>query len=263
MIAIDGDVLHEIAPRFRGSRAERQASIIEAVSGALRSTLAEYEIDTRLRAAHFLAQICHESDGLCTTEEYASGEAYEGREDLGNTKSGDGRRFKGRGLIQLTGRANYQTYGDALDLNLVSEPELAAEPQTSLRIACEYWRRRHINERCDRDDILAVTRAVNGGLNGLEGRRVYLATAKAALARLDAVRVTANTSADLSTSSPLRRGSRNEQVADLQDKLRKRGYAVAIDGVFGPGTEVAVMHFQASHGLQADGIVGPETWAKL
>ena len=88
---IDGQVMLEVAPRFSGSKAARQAEIIAEISPILASTLASYGIDTRLRIAHFLGQICHESAGFRTTEEFASGEAYEGREDLGNTKTGDGR----------------------------------------------------------------------------------------------------------------------------------------------------------------------------
>lgn len=261
MIPIDKDVLYDIAPRNSGTRAARQTEIVEAIGWVLEQTLEDYQIDTRLRAAHFLAQICHESDGFCTTEEYASGQAYEGRSDLGNTQHGDGPRFKGRGLLQLTGRANYKTFGDALGVDLVGHPEQSAEPQTSLRIACEYWRRRNINKYCDQDDLISVTRAVNGGLNGLESRREYLAKAKAALARLEAAGIAANAPAD--SPPTLRRGASGEPVATLQTRLRAKGFPVAIDGSFGPGTEVAVMRLQETHGLQADGIVGPQTWALL
>ena len=87
-------------------------------SQVLQVTLEAYGIDTRLRIAHFLGQTCHESAGFRTTEEFASGEAYEGRKDLGNIKKGDGRRYKGRGLLQLTGRANYAEHGKMLGVDL-------------------------------------------------------------------------------------------------------------------------------------------------
>jgi predicted chitinase len=95
-----------------GVLAEAQAGIIGAIEGVIQSTLDQYEIDTRLRVAHFLAQIIHEAAGLSTTEEFASGAAYEGRKDLGNVNPGDGRLYKGRGLLQLTGRANYKRLGE-------------------------------------------------------------------------------------------------------------------------------------------------------
>ena len=99
MIPVDGTVMREIAPRFSGKMAERQAEIIKEAGQVLQATLEAYEINTRLRIAHFLGQTCHESAGFRTTEEFASGAAYEGRKDLGNVKKGDGRLYKGRGLL--------------------------------------------------------------------------------------------------------------------------------------------------------------------
>src|SRR5689334_12680242 len=107
--------MREVAPHFSGDLADRQAKIIAAVGEVLRSTLESYDITNRLRIAHFLGQTCHESAGFRTTEEFATGEAYEGRTDLGNINKGDGPLFKGRGLLQLTGRANYRAYGQAFD----------------------------------------------------------------------------------------------------------------------------------------------------
>jgi putative chitinase len=262
MIPIDSQTMREVAPRFSGKAAERQSAIIAAVGEALQPTLEGYGINDRLRIAHFLAQTCHESAGFRTTEEFASGEAYEGRRDLGNTEPGDGKRFKGRGLLQLTGRANYREYGRALGIDLEADPARAADPVLSLRIACEYWKRRKINAACDRDDLIQATKLINGGLNGLEDRRSLTAKAKAALARIEGIQLSGALPAG-EGRPVLRRGSKGAEVARLQSLLRDLGFTMAIDGDFGPGTEVAVARFQSERGLEADGIVGPQAWAAL
>ncbi len=191
MLPVDGRFILKVAPRFSGARARQQERIVSAISGSLARLLEEAAIDTPLRVAHFMAQATHESAGFRTTEEFADGSAYEGRKDLGNVLQGDGPRFKGRGLLQLTGRNNYRAVGRALGLPLEDEPEIAADPVTSLRIACYFWRCHRINVPADKDDLAAVTRIVNGGLNGLAERRLYLERAKAALARLHGDPVTA------------------------------------------------------------------------
>jgi putative chitinase len=250
MIHVDAQTMREIAPHFAGDNAARQAAITAEAGEVLATTLDEYEINTRLRIAHFLGQTCHESAGFRTTEEFATGDAYEGRKDLGNTQPGDGRRYKGRGLLQLTGRANYREYGKALKIDLENNPARAAEPALSLRIACEYWKRRNINAACDRDDLITVTRLINGGTK-----------AKAAIIRLEGIAMGGSLPAG---SDPvLRRGSKGDAVVKLQTALQKIGFMVAIDGDFGAGTEVAVAKFQRDQKLGVDGIVGPGTWAAL
>lgn len=255
---VDGTLLRRIAPAISGGRAAHQASIIDGMSNALGSVLALYAIDTPLRIAHFLAQLAHESDGFCTVEEYASGAAYEGRRDLGNTEPGDGRRFKGRGLIQLTGRTNYGWVGEALGLPLLQQPETVSDPHVYLLVSCEFWKRRSIVAKSDADDLVGVTRIVNGGLNGLDSRRAYLAKAKRHLADLAAA--TAPPTPDMTV---LRLGSEGEAVGELQRALATRGYPVGIDGLFGHATLLAVQHIQAMAGLNADGIVGGRTWTAL
>jgi putative chitinase len=189
MIPVDAQIMHEVAPDFSGELAEHQHAIITAVGEVLAATLDEYDINTRLRIAHFLGQTCHESAGFRTTEEFASGDRYEGRADLGNNKPGDGRRYKGRGLLQLTGRANYREFGKKLDVDLETDPERAAEPVLSLKIACEYWKRRKLNVACDTDDVVRVTKLINGGGNGLADRRSLTAKAKTAIARLEGIQL--------------------------------------------------------------------------
>ena len=261
MIVVDKETLEAVIPRVGGAKGAKQAAIVSAIAGPLQQTLGRYELNTPLRIAHFLAQIAHESDGFCTCEEYASGAAYEGRADLGNSQRGDGIRYKGRGLIQLTGRANYKAYGSRIGVNLVDNPQQAADPAISLRLACEYWTAKGLNAFADRDDIITITRKINGGLNGLDDRRRYLARAKLALARTVAHAIAFSQPAD--APQVLRRGMKTEAVEALQRALAAAGFPAAVDGDFGPGTEAMVRAFQSTRGLTADGIVGPRTWSEL
>lgn len=135
-------------------------------------------MDSPLRLAHFMAQLVHESGSFRYMEEIASGAAYEGREDLGNVVAGDGKRYKGRGPIQLTGRANYRDFGRRIGIDLERHPEIAAVPSIGLHLALEYWRNRNLNTWADRDDVLAITRKINGGTNGLADRKAHLAKIK-------------------------------------------------------------------------------------
>ena len=153
-----------------------------AIAQNLNAAMAEANITTPQQQAMFIAQLAHESGGFQFMEEIASGAAYEGRSDLGNTQPGDGVRFKGRGYIQVTGRYNYGQAGDALGLDLVNNPGLAARPENAARIAAWYWSSRNINEAANNGDFLQVTRLINGGTNGLADRQAYYARAQAALA---------------------------------------------------------------------------------
>jgi len=136
-------------------------------------------MDSELRLSHFMAQLIHESGGFRYMEEIASGDAYEGRADLGNVALGDGRRFKGRGPIQLTGRANYRKFGRAIGIDLENHPEIAAVPSIGLHTALEYWKDRGLNAYADRDDLRGITKRINGGYNGLADRQKHLSAMKA------------------------------------------------------------------------------------
>ncbi|WP_103667262.1 glycoside hydrolase family 19 protein [Pseudanabaena sp. BC1403] len=171
---ITQEQLSAIAPYSRRDR-------LEKLLPHLNTTMQRYAITTPLRKAHFLAQVGHESDGFNTNEEYASGADYEGRRDLGNTQSGDGVRFKGRGLIQVTGRANYADCGRALGVDLINSPQRLGDFDLACLSAGWFWDTRALNNHADRDDILTITKIINGGTNGLADRESYLARAKRVL----------------------------------------------------------------------------------
>lgn len=151
----------------------------------LQQAMKEFEITSFAREAAFVAQLAHESGELHYMEEIASGAAYEGRKDLGNTQTGDGKRFKGRGPIQLTGRANYKHYGDLLHLDLITDPKQAATPQVGFRIAGLYWKLHDCNALADQGDFVTITRRINGGVNGLASRQKYYTHAKLVLSHDD------------------------------------------------------------------------------
>jgi Predicted chitinase len=140
---------------------------------------ADYGImQSALRLAHFLAQLIHESGSFRYMEEIASGQAYEGRKDLGNVNPGDGKLFKGRGPIQITGRANYRRYGKKIGIDIERHPEIAALPSIGLHLALEYWKANGLNTLADADNVLGITKLINGGTNGLADRKAHLAKVK-------------------------------------------------------------------------------------
>lgn len=147
----------------------------------LNKTLQKYRINTPLRMAHFLAQVFHESGCLRYSEELASGEAYEGRKDLGNVLPGDGKLFKGRGLLQITGRLVYINYGASIGENIAETPEVVAEPHYACDSAGWYWSEYKknkeglsLNNFADEDLFLKITYMINGGFNGLQDRMKLL-----------------------------------------------------------------------------------------
>ena len=149
----------------------------------LNSYMNQYNINTKYRIAAFLAQVIHESGSFKYTREIASGRAYEGRKDLGNIQVGDGERFRGRGLIQITGRTNYELVSKGLNEDFVSAPEKLEEPCYATKSACWWWNNKGLNEIADNLDTVnatdqnnvfkQITRKVNGGLNGLKDREYW------------------------------------------------------------------------------------------
>lgn len=166
----------------------------------INATCPGYEIDSPQEYAHFLAQACHETDHFRTLREYASGAAYEGRADLGNTRPGDGVRFRGRGIFQTTGRANYTQLGlkkGKRDL-FIKTPELLEQPEYAVWSACEYWLSRNLNDAANHGDsellkkkyrgkiievspVEYISITINGGYNGMEERKKFYARAQKVL----------------------------------------------------------------------------------
>lgn len=144
----------------------------------LNDAMEEFEINSPARQAAFLAQIGHESGQLRYVEELASGAAYEGRSDLGNTQEGDGIRFKGRGLIQITGRENYAACSVALGIDLITEPELLEQPEWACKSAAWFWKSRGLNQLADGGNFERITRKINGGLTGQADRLALWERAK-------------------------------------------------------------------------------------
>jgi putative chitinase len=150
-----------------GSRADTYAAPLTAAA-------AEFDINTPRRLAAFIAQIAHESGELRYVREIwgptAAQRGYEGRADLGNTQPGDGRRFMGRGFLQITGRSNYRAVGAALGVDLLTAPERLEEPELAARSAGWFWRDRDLNRMADADQFAAISRRINGGYNGIDDR---------------------------------------------------------------------------------------------
>lgn len=243
--------------------------IIVHLAENLDSQLAKYGINTYLRVCHFLAQAAHESASFRTLEEFASGAAYEGRKDLGNVKPGDGKRYKGRGIFQLTGRANYRVMGQKLGVDLENNPELAADPMISIKTACEYWNSRNLSAYADLDDVTTITKRINGGFNGFEDRKQYLSKAKTIIPKSVKLSIAQSTEAPAEIKSPrinivvAKRGDVSDYVHSLQDMLFRKGIVILADGNFGPATEAAVKEFQTKNGLPVTGKIDTDTLNKL
>jgi len=144
----------------------------------LNELMPKYEIDTVIRIRHFISQLAHESGSFNYVEEIASGKAYEFRKSLGNINEGDGVKFKGRGLIQITGRNNYKKLSEDIGVDFISNPELLKTPKYAVESACWYWKKANLNSSADIDDIKGVTKKINGGYNGLQNRINFYNLAK-------------------------------------------------------------------------------------
>jgi putative chitinase len=205
---LTAELLHSIMPRLSD---KRNGELLPFLTAAM----AEFAIDTPARAAAFLAQLAHESGQFRFMEEIWGPTDAQRRyepvtklsQDLGNTDAGDGKRFKGRGPIQLTGRANYRRFGDLLGVDLLADPPRAANPDVAFRVAGLFWSKKGLNELADiatADSFKAITKRINGGTNGLAERQAFYAVARTALGVEDAPRTRGGTreAAPIPTDEP-------------------------------------------------------------
>ena len=263
---------------------------------ALCELLPKYGITTKRRVAHFTTQCAHESGGFKRLEEnlnYSAkalrsvfgryfGDAPKADADeyarnpemianrvyndefrkykMGNTQEGDGWRFRGRGLKQLTGRDNYTRFGKSVGMTAEEASDYVATPAGAIESACWFWDANNLNAIADTDDVVKMTKKINGGNIGLEDRQKRYK---------HALQVLGMDADDLGTDDGsvediiddigvLRKGCKGEGVKIMQEAL-----GIAADGDFGPGTERALKSWQEANGLTADGIAGPATFAKL
>ena len=182
---VTGEQLKSIMPRLSDTRNTELLPFLTAA-------MTEFAINTPARAAAFLAQLAHESGQFRFMEEIWGPTDAQRRYEpvtklsaaLGNTDAGDGKRFKGRGPIQLTGRANYQRFGNLLSVDLLADPARAASPEVAFRVAGLFWSKKGLNELADvatADAFTAITKRINGGTNGLADRQMFYATARTVL----------------------------------------------------------------------------------
>jgi putative chitinase len=190
-MTITVDILKALAP---GSKKSNYKNLF-GLSLWMNNWFPKFEIDTKGELCHILAQLAHESDSFNAMEEYASGRAYEGRIDLGNSKKGDGIKFKGRGPIQVTGRVNYSLMGvrAGAPMKFLYNPELLATPEWGIWSACIFWTDRGLLDISNMPDTAEIwskklnknlspleyiTWRVNGGFNGLDLRKLFYERAK-------------------------------------------------------------------------------------
>jgi putative chitinase len=175
---------------------------------------------------------------------------------LGNTQPGDGWRFRGRGLKQLTGRDNYTRFAKDYDMTAEEAAVWVETKEGALASALWFWNTNNLNTVADTGSVPALTKKINGGDIGLADRQARYEKAMAVLTGKIPLRAANSEAAP--TGGTLRRGSKGEEVKRMQAKL-----GLSADGDFGPGTEAALKKWQAANGLTADGVAGPKTLAKL
>ena len=260
---------------------------------AMNEVFPEYEINTPERIASFVAQCGHESGGWRVfsenlnysakaldavfgkyfvragrdAEEYhrqpekIANVVYANRMDNGDTDSGDGWKYRGRGPIQLTGKANYTAFSEDMGVDAVDNPDIVSEDKkVALMSAIWFWNKNGLNKYADSGDIKTMTKRINGGYIGLEDRIHHW---KEALHAMGAEVGDHDSEEEVEPDfeddiGVLRKGMKGDHVKMMQEAL-----GIGADGIFGNGTEAKLKEWQAANGLVADGIAGPATLAKL
>ena len=266
---------------------------VEEWCAALNEMLPKYGITTDKRIAAFVSQCAHESSDLRVLEEALSyksetllkvfpryfGPGKENPDEyarnpqklanyvymdknrskagaLGNVKENDGFAMRGKGLKQVTGRANHEAFGKTVGMTAEEAAEYLLTKKGALESALWFWGSRNLNDVADTGDVTRLTKIINGGNIGLADRQQRFAKAMAALGgKIEAV---VNPQITDAVTQILRKGSKGDAVKKMQAAL-----GLTADGDFGPGTEAALKKWQASNGLTADGVAGPKTLAKL
>ena len=263
---------------------------------ALVDILPKYGITTQRRLAHFVSQCAHESNNFKSLEEnlnyreetllkvfpryFGAGKRNAAEyaknpekianyvymdefrsSKMGNVNEGDGWRFRGRGLKQLTGRDNYTRFGKSVGMTAEEAAVYVATEKGAIESACWFWNANNLNEIADTDDVTRMTKKINGGDIGLADRQSRYANALSVLGgKISSTPSSTNSQITdaVTQSTVLRVGSKGDLVKKMQAVL-----GVTADGDFGPGTERAVKAWQTSKGLTADGVVGPKTLAAM
>ena len=272
---------------------------VDAWHAALVEVMPKYGINTERRAAHFISQCAHESGNFRTLEEnlnysekalnavfgryfgappkrnaaeyarkpekianYVYQDEFRSKGgQMGNVKDGDGWLFRGRGLKQLTGRNNYTGFGKSIGMTAEEAAEYVATPKGAVESACWFWDTNKLNTIADTDDVVKMTKKINGGNIGLADRQARYKKAMEVFGNpvsLAEANDDDDNDMDVSDIGTLRKGSKGEGVKMMQEAL-----GIGADGAFGPGTERALKAWQAANGLTADGIAGPMTLEKL
>ena len=272
---------------------------VDAWHAALVEVMPKYGINTERRAAHFISQCAHESGNFRTLEEnlnysekalnavfgryfgaapkrnaaeyarnpekianYVYQDEFRSKGgQMGNVNDGDGWLFRGRGLKQLTGRNNYTGFGKSIGMTAEEAAEYVATPKGAVESACWFWDTNKLNTIADTDDVVKMTKKINGGNIGLADRQARYKKAMEIFGNpvsLAEANDDDDNDMDVSDIGTLRKGSKGEGVKMMQEAL-----GIGADGAFGPGTERALKAWQTANGLTADGIAGPMTLEKL